>query len=112
MPDVLVARGRPTFPAASLDGNLPEIDENDPAQIEALFGNYGHWEHWRKVVQAQCEELVRAKFALAGEKITEHRLEVLARLHDNYISFLTDGLQGRRLREQNVLAVNSGRYGA
>lgn len=80
----------------------PAADLSDPAQVEALFGNYGIWDHWRKVVQAQCMELVRAEYAAKGEKVTETRIDSLARLHPNYIAFLTDGLVGRTARERNV----------
>ncbi len=87
---------------AILGGNLPAIKTEDPAYLEAMFGNFGMWEHWRKAVQAQCEELVRADYASRGEKITESRIEALGRLHANYLSFLSDGLMGRHQREQNV----------
>jgi hypothetical protein len=84
-----------------LGGMVPEIN-SDPAFLEAMFGNYGIWDHYRKVVQANCEEMIRAEFAGRNEKITESRIEALGRLHPNYLSFLADGLNGRQQREQNV----------
>jgi hypothetical protein len=89
-----------TVPAYGID--VPDWTEGDPASLEAFFGNYGMWEHFRKVVQANCEELVRAKYESDGQKITETRIQALGRLHPNYIQFLTDGLFGRQAREQNV----------
>ena len=82
--------------------SIPAMETDDPAQLEALFGNYGMWEHYRKVIQAQCEELVRADYAVKNEKITETRISALARVHPNYLSFLADGLFGREARERNV----------
>ncbi len=103
LPDSWKPKQSATIPDdEALGGNAPDVDLNDPAQLEALFGNYGMWEHWRKAVQAQCEELVRADYASRGEKITESRIEALGRLHQNYLGFLSDGLIGRHRREQNV----------
>lgn len=88
---------------ATIDGlEIPSIDETDPAQVEAFFGNFGHWEHWRKVVLANCAELERAKAVGITPKVTEDRLKNLARIHPNYVQFLTDGLLGRILRERLV----------
>ncbi len=82
---------------------IPACDLNNPAEVEAHFGNFGMAEHYRKAVQASCEEMVRATFASREEKITETRIAALARVHQNYLSFLTDMLQGRIARERNVL---------
>lgn len=82
---------------------VPECDLNDPAQVEAWFGNFSWFEHYRKCVLSNCEELVRAKAALDDMKITETRITSLARQHPNYLAFLENGLQGRIVREQNVL---------
>jgi hypothetical protein len=86
------------------DGEVVGWDENDPASLESWFGPFGHAEHLRKVVLASCREAVRAKYALAGEKITVDRTDDLARLSDKYVSYLIETLNGRRLRERNVLA--------
>lgn len=89
----------------TIDGiELPSCDTNDPAQIEAWFGNYGLWENYRKVVLSSCRELVRAETTLDGKKLSEARIDDLARIHVNYLEFLADGLHGRHLREQNVRA--------
>lgn len=93
------------------DGVVPNCNPSDPAQIEALFGNFGLFDHWRKVVLSNCEEIVRARYTLKGEKITESRINSLARLHPNYIELLTQGLLGRTERERNVHEAASGGYG-
>jgi hypothetical protein len=82
---------------------VPACDFNDPASLEAWFGNYSFWDHYRKVVIANCMELIRAEYARTGEKVTETRLDALARTHDYYKAFLANGLMGRVAREQNVL---------
>lgn len=81
---------------------LPGVDMDDPGQVEAWFapGSYSHYEHFRKCVLAQCKELVRAKHVTT--KISESRIEDLARLHPNYLSYLTDSLYGRQTRETLV----------
>jgi hypothetical protein len=86
-----------------LGTKLPDLNFDDPGQLEAMFGNFGFSDHWRKVVLANCREIERAKAIAVEQKVTESRLDDLARLHPNYISFLTEHLDGRRLREQNVL---------
>jgi hypothetical protein len=87
-----------TAPAYGID--VPDWSEEDPASLEAWFGNYSFFDHYRKVILSNCMELERAK--AAGEKITETRLDSLARLHPNYLQFLADSLQGRTARERNV----------
>jgi len=83
---------------------LPGYDPSDPASLEAHFGNFGYAEHLRKIVLASCKEVERAKAIATGEKITETRLDDLARISDVYVSFIVSGLTGRTLRERNVIA--------
>ena len=87
---------------------MPEYDSADPADLEAWFGNFGYDERLRKVVLSNCKEIVRARYELAKEKISESRIDDLAHVHDNYLDFLVASLNGRRLREQNVLASSMG----
>jgi hypothetical protein len=84
--------------------DIPAIDMDDPGMVEAWFapGSYSHYEHYRKVVLAQCKELIRAKASVAGEKLSETRIDDLSRLHDNYLSYLKDSLEGRSIRETMV----------
>lgn len=83
-----------------LRDNVPDVDLEDPASLECFYGNFGFFEIWRKVVLSNCKEIVRAT---STEKLTEARLDDLARLHPNYLDFITTHLMGRTLREQNVL---------
>lgn len=83
---------------------IPAIDMDDPGMVEAWFapGSYSHYEHYRKVVLAQCKELIRAKAATNSEKLSETRIDDLSRLHDNYLTYLADSLEGRSIRETMV----------
>lgn len=87
---------------AALGGNLPTLDLSDPAQLEAFYGSFAFFDHWRKSVLAQCYELERAKADAAGEKCTEAKLENRARLNPIYLDFLATHFQGRHQRERNV----------
>lgn len=80
----------------------PTIDTSDPAQLEALYGNFGMFDHWRKVVLSDCQEMIRAQMLEEDVKPTDKRLDALAHIHPIYVEFLTQGLQGRIKREQNV----------
>jgi hypothetical protein len=104
VPDTLKAKPKapPEVPSGALRygvEGLPGVDMDDPAQVEAWFapGSYSHYEHFRKCVLSQCKELVRAKYI--DTRISEARIEDLARLHTNYIEYLTDSLYGRQMRE-------------
>lgn len=74
--------------------DIPEPDD-DPAVLAALYSGYAYAEHWRKVVLATCKELIRAGASLGKERLTEARLEDLARVHPSYLQFLTTHLHGR-----------------
>jgi hypothetical protein len=89
-------------PEVALGGNLPELDLSDPAQLEAFYGAFAFFDHYRKSILSQCWELLRAKYIAAGEKVTEARLENEARTHPIYLDFLAQHFQGRHQREQNV----------
>ncbi len=82
--------------------DVPTVDHNDPASLEAMYGNYSFFDHYRKAVLASCQEVIRAKAAANSEKITESRIDALARIHPAYLDFLATHFEGRRLREVNV----------
>lgn len=81
---------------------MPVIDLTNPGEVEAFYGNFSFCDHWRKTVLSNCKEIVRAKYELAGAKISESRIEDLARTHDIYLDYLTEHLKGRTIREDNV----------
>ncbi len=85
----------------ALGGNLPELNLSDPAQLEAWYGNFAFFDHYRKAILSQCYELERAKVP-DGQKTTEARLENLARLNPIYLDFLSEHFKGREQRERNV----------
>lgn len=78
---------------------LPLCNTDDPADLEAWFGPFGYADNFRKVVLSNCAEIIRAQ---ATEKLTEARLSDISHTADYYVTFLTECLNGRRLREQNV----------
>lgn len=90
---------------------LPPCDMSDPAQVETWFepGAFSLGEHVRKIVQANCEELIRAEAASRGEKITDGKCESQARLHPLYLDCIRDLLIGRTKRNRE--RINAPRYG-
>ena len=101
-----------TEPGDRIGDKLPACDTTNPAELESWFGPFGFWEHWRKVVLSNCQEIVRASAAVGGAKLTEARIDALAHTHGLYLDFLADGLRGRRMREQMVREAMTGRYGS
>jgi hypothetical protein len=75
----------------------PERDTEDWATLAAWYSGFPFWEAWRKVVLAQCREIIRAKHV--DVKISEARIDDLARLHPIYLDFLRRHLEGRQLWE-------------
>lgn len=92
----------PRKPAVPLPSDIPPCDPKDPASLEAWHGPYGFFDHYRKVVLADACEIVRAKGALDGEKLTESRIDQLARRSDLYLSFLAEHLDARTERHRFV----------
>ena len=87
---------------------MPQVDLTNPGELEAMYGPFGFADHWRKVCLANCREIVRAGAALGNHKLTESRIDDLARTHSIYLQFLTDHLNGRRTREQAIREVTMG----
>jgi hypothetical protein len=59
-------------------------------------------EDWRKVVLATCRELIRSGAAMSGKKLSEARIDDLARMHHSYLEFLEMSLRGKVKWERNV----------
>ena len=81
---------------------IPRCDTSDPASLEAWYGPFGWADHFRKMVLANCAEMIRAAAAVEAAKISETRINDLAHTHELYLDFLLQSLTGRTLREQNV----------
>ncbi len=79
---------------------IPVCDMTNPADLASWYGNFGFFDHYRKVVLAAAKEIERAK--AAGEKRTETKLEDDARCSALYFDFLGTHLRGRQMWEQNV----------
>ena len=82
---------------------IPEPDLEDPGTLAAWYSGFAFAESYRKIVLAQCRELVRAKFVAANAKITESRIDDLARNHPSYLAFLETHLHGRVSWERHFL---------
>ena len=82
---------------------LPQRESDDPAVLAAWYGPFGWAENLRKVCLASAREIVRAKAALTGEKLSEARIDDKARISPEYMSWLEKHLIGRTLYEQDVL---------
>lgn len=86
-------------------------DVNDVASCEAWFGLFGHYEHFRKIVLADCREAARANGLTESPpiKLSDERALDRARISDRYVDYIIAGLAGRIAREQNVLSSMAGR---
>lgn len=84
--------------------DVPDVDFNDPGQLEAFYGNFSFFDHYRKSVLASCCEVIRGKAVARGEKLSESRIDQLSRIDPMYLDFLAIHYEGRALREKNVLA--------
>ena len=72
--------------------------------LAAWYSGFAYAESYRKVVLAACREVVRAGAVLSGQKVTEARLDDLARVHPSYLEYLEVHLRGRTRWEQAFLA--------
>ena len=84
--------------------DVPEPDFDDYGCLAAWYSGYAFAEQYRKVVLAGCREAVRASATLSGRKVTESRLDDMARLHPAYLDFLAKHLTGRTKWEREFLA--------
>lgn len=83
----------------SLDESL-----DDFAPLAALHESGGMWEHTRKIVLAEAREYVRAEYFTKNEKISETRIDDLARLTDLYLQYIEEGQINRTEyhRQKNI----------
>lgn len=78
---------------------------DDFAPLAALHeGQFGLWEHTRKIVLADAREQVRAEYYAKNEKLTETRTDDLARLTDMYRVYIEEGQKDRTEyhRQKNI----------
>lgn len=96
-----VVEGEPIYLNAPETSAIPDRNTEDYPTLAAWYSGFAFAEHYRKVCLALCKEALRAKHA--GEKITESRLEDLARTHPAYLDYLRRHLEGRTLWEAAFL---------
>lgn len=90
---------------------IPLPNMEDPAELASFFSGFSYEERWRKVVLATCRELIRAEYAAKGIKISEARIDDLARMHHCYLEFLERMLRGRTAWEREVQQERAGGFG-
>jgi hypothetical protein len=93
----------PTSMPDRIGDKLPLCDTENPADLEAFYGPGGFVEPLRKIVLSNCREIERAKAIAENQKTTESRLDDLAHVNSAYVDFIIAHLEGRRLREENVI---------
>jgi len=81
---------------------VPDRETDSYEELAAWYSGFSFCEHYRKVVLSLCREVVRAQHF--DQKITEARLDDLARLHPSYLNYLERHLHGRALWEKAFLA--------
>lgn len=74
------------------------------APLAALHESGGLWEHTRKIVLADAREQVRGDFFKKNEKISEARIDDLARLTTTYQDYIQTGQEARTEyhRQKNI----------
>lgn len=82
----------------------PDRESDAPEVLSAWYSGFAYAETYRKVVLAQCKELVRARYAAGDQKISEARIEDLSRQHPIYLDYLVRHLKGRQLYELQARA--------
>lgn len=84
------------------DVDAPDFDD-DPAVLSAMFGGYEPMAAvWRKVILASAREIVRASSAINGKRLSEARIDDLARVSKEYLAWLERALRARIMWERNV----------
>lgn len=96
-----------SFVPDELDVLEQKLDDNldDFAPLAARHeGQFGLWEHQRKIVLAEAREAIRHDYAQKGEKITVDRVDDLGRTSAEYRAFLEYGLSERTEyhRQKNI----------
>ncbi len=81
---------------------FPDMVTSDPALLSAFFNGYSIADSWRKVLLSAVKEKVRAAAALNGTRMSEARVEDVARISGEYVEFLTNLLHARYKFEKNV----------
>jgi hypothetical protein len=97
MPDELLARSKMAEiedriglrPIEELLAERRELVERH-ADVQAVYGAFGTWDHQRKVELSRIKMLLRAQAVKDGIKVTEGGLEDAAHAHTDYVAFVTE----------------------
>lgn len=65
------------------------------AALHAVYGNYGTFDHTRKILLSATRNTFRDTFASTGEKATEARLDDLAHADGEYQAFIATATEQR-----------------
>jgi hypothetical protein len=65
------------------------------APLRAVYGSFGVADHQRKVELARCRQIVQAQSVRDGKRLTVDDLDMLARLHEDYMGYLAQMVAGR-----------------
>src|SRR5690349_18987732 len=76
---------------------VPARESDDEATLAAWYfgGAASTYEHYRSVTLAECKEIIRARYAVSKQRISEDRIKDLAHTHENYLEYLRVHLEGR-----------------
>ncbi len=90
---------------------IPDRESDAPEVLSAWYhGTDCFYQAYRKVVLAALCEMLRAQFDSQGVKVTEARLDQLARTNGIYLQFLAEHLAGMQRYEKMWLEMRGGSY--
>ena len=85
-----------TIPTVTAEDVLvPDRESDEWGVLAAWYSGDRYSEHYRKVTLAHAKEIIRATAAANSEKVSEARIDDLARLHPMYLDYLARHLDGR-----------------
>jgi hypothetical protein len=65
------------------------------APLRAIYGAFGVADHLRKIELARTRQIVQARAVLDGKKVTQDDLDMMARLHNDYVGYIAEMTTGR-----------------
>lgn len=103
LPDAWKSRSAPE-PTPITDVPAEIAEDTSWEVLCALHSGFSYSEQWRKIVIASAREVVRAKAVLVGQRLSEARIDDLARTSLQYLGFLERHLKSRVRYEQQFMA--------
>lgn len=65
------------------------------AELRARFGNFGTWDHQRKITLSQCKMLIRMQAMEAKRRITGDEVDAEAHTHPDYVQMVIEATHQR-----------------